>query len=470
MGAASVTHALFRAQAAQRIAEKERRGAEQERINAEREREMADQMREIAESESTNAKQVAALLKEMLGASDPQRGLPANYTIGQQVDVFAEKLKNRADMVSNPSVKADLYRTIGRSYLALRNLQRAESHLKEALTIREQLYSEDDRKVLESRLDYAQYLLFSQQRRALQWELKRLIPVLRSTGNKDLLVQTLIFSGSTQVSGNRSEALPAATEALIAAQEFHGKDHWITLVQQGRVASQTAALASQTADLDSANSVGKDDPESQATLAVETLMTRWPDHRFEIALARSQLARIFYLKNKLVESEREYRLSIETFSDLLGDGSVYAQRDFVGLAQTLFDLGRSDEAIRIAKNVIDLAELSPEENGRLPSRAFHTLALILYEKEPENAEAILRRSVAAQRRASGDVPATVRQFRTQANKLISQERYSAAQLVLEECLDIHRVMGNRNGVNRVLRDLQWLTSSREDSADGEPSQ
>lgn len=456
-GGAGVTLALLHAQQARQLAEREHDVAEQQRSKAERARQKAEEMHLRAEQELQNARQVAAMLQEMFGVSDPQRGLSSASSIHQQIDAFAAKLKDRAEKISSPSVRADLYQTIGRSYLALRSLDDARWHLEQALIIRRQLYAENDPRVFEVRLDYAKYLMMAQQRLELQRELNELIPMLRKEGQDELLVKALVFSSSTQVWGNRHDALKAAREALAASRAFHGKDHWMSLVQEVRVASQTSSIAADEASV-------PPDLAREATLALQELVERWPDHRFEIAVARGLVARVLLESGQLEASEQEYRRSTAAFSELLGESSGFAQRDRIGLARALHAQGKSEEAIRLAKDAVELAASSPQVNGRLSSRAFYVIETILYECDPENAEETMGRAIRAQRAAGGDQSSTVRLFRTQATTALADRRFSLARRLLEQCRSIHEATGNQAAASRVAQDLKELAESPEEFA------
>ena len=427
--------------------------ANNEYIRAEGERKKADQSRLRAEKEAGNARQVAQLLQEMLGASDPDRGLPANYTISQQLDVFAEKLRDETHL-SSAEVRAELLRTVGRSYLSLRSIPKAEVHLREALELRREIFAEDHPAVLESRVDLVQFFLFSHRSRELQEELEDLIPTLEESDRGDLLVQAVVFAGSTQATGNRVNSVQAARHAWEVARDFYGDDHWVTLTQRSRSAAQEAALTNDNLVL------ARFERESQN--ALDLLRKNWPAHRYEHAVVESHLARIQVFRGKLQDAEVRLRTLVDSFQQLQGEQSLLAARQSFELARVLYLQGRLTEAKGLVVAAIEDAEKFSGEHARHIERFFGTLSKILRSADPDEAPQLLRRSIAAIRTNDGGDPfAMVRRLRTQATRLIQSKQYDEAELMLVEIIDIHRTLRNPKALRRVMIDLDELRRTRD---------
>ncbi len=102
-----------------------------------------------AQTEAAKSKQVAQFLKDMLDGVEPSVALGRDTAMLREIlDRTADRIGQ--DLTNRPEVEAELQTTIGGVYLELGQYDKAEEILRKALTLRRQLFGDNNLEVAES--------------------------------------------------------------------------------------------------------------------------------------------------------------------------------------------------------------------------------------------------------------------------------------------------------------------------------
>jgi serine/threonine protein kinase len=103
-----------------------------------------------------DANAVSYLLQEMLSSSYPDQVKDADYKVRELLDEFSAKMSDH--LAGRPEVEAALRSVIGEAYWRLRVLDRAELNQKKVIDLRRQAFGDNDERVADSLLKYADTL------------------------------------------------------------------------------------------------------------------------------------------------------------------------------------------------------------------------------------------------------------------------------------------------------------------------
>ncbi len=111
----------------------------------------AQHERDIALIEEKKAKRINDFLQRMISESDVNwynHGKGPDATAGDILDAASDRLEN--ELQDEPEVKAELHMTIGNTYLALGNAEKAIHHFTASLLLRQTAFAADNHKLMES--------------------------------------------------------------------------------------------------------------------------------------------------------------------------------------------------------------------------------------------------------------------------------------------------------------------------------
>ena len=366
IGTVVATWGYLQAEASREFAEENGRIANRERAEAIRQKEQAMLF--------------AATLEELIGSTNPERGISVDFTIRQMLDRFAASMVAKDRFANSPETKALLLRTIGRSYLTLRDLDQAEPHLREALETRQKLYGKKHPLLLESEIDYANYLFFSHLPGQAGMELDRILETLREQEPSHLIVQALTLrSGVASTNRQLGQAAVFAREAWDLSVEVHGEQHVITLQQKARLA-QYLIRPGGNSDLELA--------EAMAREAYETTVKLHSDAAYDLAMAKWQFGGSLTYLGLFEEAEVVIRDSLEMHRKLLGAKSSFVVRDLVRLSFIRRKLGDWDDAKTLALEAVKLGKASTYDKEPTLKRAYNALRQVVKPGSQEEADTL----------------------------------------------------------------------------------
>ena len=381
VGAVSSTIGFLQAEAARKDMEFQWNRAEQQHIAAET-------AREEARLEADKALQFATTLEEMIGFADPSEGRGANFTSRDQLDEIEATIGTK--FASFPLVEARLRRAVGRSYMNLHELPKAEPHLKRARAIRKNQLPPNDNLIAQSQVDWGWYLIKVGRYEEATKALTSVLPQLRANPSDDLITA---LAGLSRLNGrqeNNPEREQLALEAWRVAQKLHGEEHAISLRYQAR-ASRVKRLKGKYAEA-----------ESMCRDALRKISSVRPSDHPDVADIKKELARALLQRRKLTEAEQLAMDALAIDRAVKGEDDVYVLNDKILLIQILSRRNdRSDDALELAKDAAahaDRCEVSGAVDDYCRMKAYQLLATLSESSDTASCLDAARKSLAIQQR------------------------------------------------------------------------
>jgi tetratricopeptide (TPR) repeat protein len=131
-------------------AESARADAEEARLGEQQQRQLAEGHARAAQEQATRSDAVAEFMQQMLAAVDPSKVRGREITVRYVLDDAAERI-NEGALAEQPEVEAAVRITIGDTYESLGRYKAAETHLREAESIRRNLLGDDHPDTLRAR-------------------------------------------------------------------------------------------------------------------------------------------------------------------------------------------------------------------------------------------------------------------------------------------------------------------------------
>src|SRR5579884_1471274 len=203
----------------------------------------------IAARQARIAAEENAFLQNMLlyASPGPGHGQSTDVKVVEVLDQASRQIENNFN--NEPEVKAELHRTIGRTYVSLRLFDRALHHAQASLDLRQQIYGERHLKVAESLAGLGGlYLVKGDYNKAIGYYEKAL-PMQRTLpGADELLLANMAreYAACLRLLGNGPAALPLYNEALALFRKHQQLDMIAT------VYNDLAALHHEQGELDAA--------------------------------------------------------------------------------------------------------------------------------------------------------------------------------------------------------------------------
>ncbi len=376
--------------------------------------------RREAESRAAEAGAVSGFLERMLVSADPDRSQGGDLTVRSVLDAAQAELQ-QAGLAPLAAARVNL--TLATSLLKLGEMTRAESLFAQAqasLDAGAPVELRDALQVGQARALYAQQK-YAAADALLDPLLARTGPVLQAA----IRIDARLAQAEGMLAQGKSEASEALLRPLLRdAQRELGDSHALSLAISQNLGS-TLRLAGR---YDEAIEL------SRASLAVH-LAKVGPDHPQTLNM-RSLLGALYELKNDDAAAETEFREVIVARTRVLGaahPATVNAQQ---ALASFLVRRGESQKGIALIHDVIEARRLRGEDNTPNNLLARNVLAYGLEDLgRLAEAEAELRRVVAAQSRDGGPANAEAIGPRNNLAMLLLKQKRAADALVEFDALD-----------------------------------
>lgn len=349
---------------------------------------LATQAQIVAEVESEKAKSVSTFLQEMLANIDPLSYEDDSVTVREIVDDASAKLESGA-LDNQPIARSAVHLTLGRTYLDLSVLDRAQRQVESALEIRENLLGRDH-------VDTAE--------------------CLNSLG---LLARA---------KGQFDDAETLYRESLAIRRSLLGDDH--------------IALAESLNNLGTLMQI-KGDLESAETMLRRALAIRTAAHgtmHRDVATTSANLAAVLRHKGEYAESVELYQGSIATYQELLGPQHVQVAICMNNLGLVHRDLGDLDRAEKQFRAALEIRRAALGNDHPSVATGLHNLGLVLHlAKDLKNAEVLYLEALRIRRRALGhDHPSVANTSNNLADLLVSLNRIDEAEAMARDALTIRR--------------------------------
>ena len=441
-------------------------------------REQADAARAAEARQRTVARGVADFLERTLTNVDPDFG-GKDVSVAQTLDSAYERLEaGRAH--DEPEVVASALKTLGKSYRALGQLDRAEQLLREALELTTRARGPDDFDTHAVRAELAICLSDQGKYEPAVAEFHQALAGLERTGgaeNSESLVRTIDLALLLLKQNKVDEAERLARRVYDTRLRTLGPDNEHTITALETLAGAAIQRGDQRAATDL---FGRIYETRKRTDGEAHALTRLAAHNYATMLLRG---------GHPEQAEPMFQQLVESQAKSLGESHVRTLAAMETLATARLSLGRREGALELQKKVVDLRRQvqGPEHPNTLASTT--SLASILNELgRGAEAEALLLSLLAIQQRLLGDVhPDTLNTQNSLATSLSLLGRWPEAEALHRRIIDVatkHRgpmhpgTIGYRmnyaNGFQRMKRygdaerellDL-WQLAQREGAAAG----
>jgi len=451
---------------------------------------MAVQARRIAK-ERDRANRIADFMTQMFSVSDPSEALGNTITARTILDTASNEI--RAGLAKDPEVQSDLMFTMARTYASLGLYPTAENLSSAALDSRKRRLGPDDRKTLQSMVqfgwvldreghdDQAQKLIgqaIAQARRVFGPEdpvtleaMDRMGMVLqrmarfdeaeklqrqlveistRRFGPEDLhtLRAQVSLADALSYEGHYAEAEGIYRNTLAIEQRVLGPDHPQTLATMHNLANR----------IQEQGRYAESEALYRQTLAIaERVMG--PEHP-DTADTMTAMANALYYEGNTAEAEKWYRAALAVDQKALGLENPYATRALEGLANVLSGDGHFAEAEKLDREILEIRQrtLGPDHTDTLLSK-FNIGDILYQEGNLPEAEKFIREAFDAQNRMLGsENPDTLASKAELARILIREGRYQEAEEMARQAFEIQvRILGPQH--LDTLNSLQFLATA-----------
>jgi len=352
------------------------------------------------------SERINEFLQGMLAAVAPGNE-GRDVTVLQTLDAAAERLET--ELRDEPEVRADLHTTIGNTYAALGRYAEAETHLSEALTIRQSVLGPRNASVVES-LSALAVVKYSQAdfpaaeefaRRALQ--MRRSLQL----GDPEALAQTLNNLGAIlRARGELDAAEPLYREALSTRRRLLG--------------DQAPAVAESLNNLAGLYMARKDyagaEPLLREALEIREAAFK-PDHPL-VAQSISNLATLLAKMDRGAEAEPLQRRALALHRRSLGDDHQSVARDLSNLGHICLQNGKPAEAETVFREASAIWEhIRPAGHWQIAYERYAISLALIAQERYDPAEKILLEAYQTLRDAQGAPRVYSRRILTELVKL-----------------------------------------------------
>jgi len=406
-------------------------------------RELAEAERSAAVNEARKYRAVLEFLREMISAADPAVGPNrADATIRQVLDVAAEDVA-RGSLDETPDVAVAVKATIGNTYRALDEREKAIRFLREAVALGMELHPEGDED--------------------LSWALNKLARALENTGEYEeaerryrralAMRERLYGRGSAETAtilnnlgwlrvqaGAVDEGERLLTEALAIRREVFGDRH-------GEVATSLNNLAIvrfRRGDAERAVEMLRESLEIDLELKGE----RHPN----VATTINNLAFGLKATGRFDQAEAMFRRSLELRREMFGARHTMVANALGNLGTLLHAMGRLEEAERALRGAYDLErELRGPDHPLTQNAAVSLGGLLVDRATYDEAEALLAPALASLQDELGeDHRRSIRAGLWMGRLRLAQRRPGEAAPLLEKTARLARVSLGTSHVDSAL--------------------
>ncbi len=356
-------------------------------------REDAEKDRDAAETARDEAEQVTKFLTDTLAAADPfKQG--KDVTVREVLDQASEKIGER--FAGKPLVEACLKSTVGLTYHALGDDDRAESHLADAVVIYRRILGEHDPRT--------------------RLATNMLSVVMGNRGNYG--ASEALFRSTLEIQRRvLGEENPNTLDSM--------NDLAIALWPQGRY-TEAEELHRKALEIQR-RVLGEEHPDTLNSM--------------------NYLALVLGRQGRYTEAEELYRKTLEIDNSVLGERHMSTLALINNLAINLGAQGRYSEAEELHRKTLEIQRRTLGEENPDTLMTMFTLANVLNDegRYPE-AEELHRKTLEIRRRVLGDEhPFTLMSMKNLSEVLALEGRYSEAEELLRKALEIRRrVLGKEH--------------------------
>ncbi len=371
-------------------AENQRSIAVSERKEAEKHRARAESLRNLAIQEAEEAKLVANLLEQIIGGANPEAGLPADFSLREQLDEVSALIDDR--LKNYPEIEARLRHTIGRAYSNLRILEKAGTNLRRALELRLRVLPPVHSLVMESRLELARFLVFDANASEARVQVELVMEELESLEpSLNLAKAHHVLSEINSRTGLPLETFLSAEKAWQIARASAGPNELLTLDYQSRA----GFCAIRVESLKRAEQLVSD--------ALKGLQNHWPNRPFEINRAKGRLVTVLAMQKRFDEALPLINQVIEENVSQLGNESHYHVTAMLAKVNILRHLDRREEAEDLLWKTAATADRATNERSRAQTIAYRRLAeWVQRDDRPAEAEVLWSKAIDARRKMDGN--------------------------------------------------------------------
>ena len=378
--------------------------------------------RDQAKLERDQKEQVLSLVQDIFKLADPDEARGEAFTVLEALDRSAAHTEYR--LASQPALEAALHHTIGKIYLNLGKLDKAEAVLAKSLEVRYELYSETSLEVGESLVAMGAVLREKGEYDKAQVLLEQAISMVRQLVGEDgpqliePLNHYLVLLCYREEYGAAEEP---SREALALARKFLGPAR----SELAQAVTNRAVVLRQNGDLEGAEEMYREALKLQRALSGN-------DHPV-VANILNNLAVILRIQGNLREAARFHSDTLELRRKLYGDAHPSVAQSLTNLASVLRDQGADAEAEDTYRQALEILKPSLGENHPVTVLVTVALSSLLVKRgESQSAESMLRGQLAEWREHLGGRHRLVGRAESILGEALgNQRRFEEAEVLLK---------------------------------------
>jgi tetratricopeptide (TPR) repeat protein len=338
----------------------------------------AIKQRSIAETEAQTARQTTDFLVSLFQVSDPNEARGNAITAREILDRGAREIET--NLQQQPTVRANLLHTLGRVYTGLGLYAPATGFLEQAVSLRRDLSSDPDAKLVASANSLGAALYLKGEYEVAEATYRGALDAARVVYPEAHADTTAAMNGLADVLTQferDDEAEPLFREALAIDRDLHGERH-------PDVARSMAGLATSLlfqGRTEEAEPLFRD----ALDIRVETL---GDDHPL-VAETGNNLASLYYFAGDNEASEREMRDALRRYRHIYGDEHPEVSSIVNNLGRLLLERNKLTEAEEMLRNALAVDRKLKDPGHDDLTFPLNSLGLTLSGLDkPEEAEAL----------------------------------------------------------------------------------
>jgi serine/threonine-protein kinase len=427
---------------------------------AAREAKLSAGERDTARIETAKAERINKFLQDMLSSADANWYSSGHGGKGEDtkvVDVLNQAAQRlETDLSDQPEVKAELYRTIGTTYLALGRFKSAVPQFQASLKIYRELYGEKHLKVAAALYYLAASLSAADDRASAEplyreaLEMQRALP-----GGDNVYLFHIVreYSRILLTNGDAARAEPLMLEAVELARKHYGNDHMtmgVAYENLGLMYEGDGELDKAEAEYQQALDVFNRTSEASSATRISTLVN---------------LSRVLGKRQKYQEAERLLGQALELFRTSTDRNEFYLGnilRQSALISSSKHNYATAEEQATESVEIARRASTGIIAQGTL-AEALDDLGLVLINSgKPAQAEPYLREALTIRSTInSKGHPQVAAASGLLGECLTKQKRYREAEsLLVESYNDLESSLGEQNSL--IIEAQQRLVKLYED--------
>ena len=417
---------------------------------AERQQRLLRRKAEAAErasrTEAVKSRQVAEFLTDML------RGVGPSVALGRDTKLLHEILDKTAERVGKelkdqPEVEAELLDTVGNVYRELGDYAKAESMIRESLTLRKALFGENDLRVADSLNDLGAVLEAQGKPAEAEVLFRKALAIRRQlSGNGSPAVAESLSNIGTALfaQGKLAEAEKTHRQALVLREKLFGKEN--------------ADVAVSLHDL--GNVLLMEGKNAEAEAIFRRVLARREKLLGKVhplvATTLGNLGTALWYENKFSQAEQVYRQTLAMQRQLMGNDHPDVATSLHNLACVLQSEGKFSEAESFCKQALALRrKLLGVQNPEYASTLSALAAIYQGEGRFGEAETAQRQALAIQQKRLGpEHPETVVSLCNLADILRTEGKLKEAEPMARQALTLlKKALGPEHQLVAVAMDV-----------------